>query len=69
MIAAKQCQYCGKSLLRDEIGLSRKLFESEARRGKFTCLSCMAETLEVNEDELRDKIEEFKAAGCKLFGQ
>ncbi len=68
MTAAKKCQYCGKSLARDEIGLSRKLFEPETTRGKFTCLSCMAETLEVNEDDLRDKIEEFKAAGCKLFG-
>lgn len=68
MTAAKKCQYCGKLLARDEIGLSRKLFEPETMRGKFTCLSCMAETLEVNEDDLRDKIEEFKAAGCKLFG-
>lgn len=68
MPAAKTCQYCGKALSKDEIGLSRKLFEVESKRGKLTCLTCMAEVLEVSEDDLRDKIEEFKAAGCKLFG-
>lgn len=67
MTATKKCQYCGKSLSRDEIGLSRKLFESETKRGKFTCLSCMAETLEVTVDDLLAKIEEFRAQGCKLF--
>ena len=68
MAATKTCQYCERALSKDEIGLSKKLFEVESKRGKQTCLTCMAEVLEVSEDDLRDKIEEFKAAGCKLFG-
>jgi hypothetical protein len=67
MTAIKTCQYCQKALSRDEIGLSKKLFEPETKRSKFTCLSCMAEILEVTIDDLLAKIEEFKAAGCKLF--
>lgn len=31
------------------------------------CLSCLAEQLEVTEEELVDKINEFKEEGCKLF--
>ena len=68
MPIAKTCQYCEKTLSRDEIGLSKKLFEPETKRDKFTCLSCMAEILEVSVEDLLAKIEEFKAAGCKLFG-
>lgn len=68
MVSVRKCQYCEQTLSKDETGLSRKLFESETKRGKFTCLSCMAEVLEVSTDDLRAKIEEFKAAGCKLFG-
>ena len=67
MPIAKICQYCEKPLSRDEIGLSKKLFEPETKRGKFTCLSCMAEMLDVTVEDLLAKIEEFKAAGCKLF--
>ena len=65
---AKTCQYCHKDLTRDEIGLSKKLFEAETKQRKFTCLSCMAEILEVSVEDLLAKIEEFKATGCKLFG-
>ena len=63
----KLCQYCSSELSRDEVGLSKKLLEHETKVGKFTCLACMAEYLECDEEELRDKIEEFKAEGCKLF--
>lgn len=68
MSESRKCQYCEKQLSKDEIGLSKKLFEPEAKKGRFTCLSCMAETLEVTVEDLLAKIEEFKAAGCKLFG-
>lgn len=64
----KECQYCHAELSRDEVGLSKKLFEPDAKRRKFSCMSCMSEMLEVSVDELKDKIEEFKAEGCKLFG-
>ena len=64
----RTCQYCRAALSRDEIGLSQKLLENETKCGKFTCLSCLAEYLECGEDELLEKIEEFKSEGCKLFG-
>lgn len=67
MASSKSCQYCKKSLSRDEIGLSRKLFEPESKCGKFSCLSCMAEMLEIPVEDLLEKIEAFKAQGCKLF--
>lgn len=68
MPAAKTCQYCHKALSRDEIGLSKKLFEPETKQQKFSCVACMSEILEVTVEDLLAKIEEFKAAGCKLFG-
>lgn len=62
------CQYCSSSLSRDEIGLSQKLFENETKRGRFTCLPCLAEQLDVTVEELLAKVEDFKSQGCRLFG-
>ena len=31
------------------------------------CLSCLSNYLEVDEEELLEKAEEFKAEGCTLF--
>ena len=61
------CGFCGRPLLKDEIGLTRKILESDSKRGIWRCLSCMADYLECGEDELQEKIEEFKAGGCELF--
>ncbi len=60
------CIACGKeSLVRNEIGINKKLLgESIAH---FYCLDCLAEYLEVTPQDILDKIEEFKAEGCKLF--
>ncbi len=68
MATSKECQYCHAELSRDEIGLSKKLFESETKKGKYSCMQCMSEMLEVPIDDLQAKIEEFKRQGCKLFG-
>jgi len=68
MATAKECQYCHAELSRDEVGLNKKLFETEAKRGKYSCMQCMSEMLETTVDELKEKIQEFKAQGCKLFG-
>lgn len=62
------CRHCGASLDKDAIGLNKKLFENEAKAKRYSCISCMAEILECEEIDLREKIEEFKAEGCKLFG-
>lgn len=62
----KKCYVCGKSpLTKDEIGINKKIIDKKATR--FYCLPCLAEFLEVTEEELLAKIEEFKAEGCKLF--
>lgn len=62
---SKQCYVCGKELTKNEIGLTKKLIDKKTN--KFYCLSCLAEYLEVIEEELLAKIEEFKEEGCTLF--
>ena len=65
-MAEKKCYVCGKSpLSKDEIGLTKKLIDKKTTN--FYCLSCLAESLEVTEEELLVKIEEFKEEGCTLF--
>ena len=60
------CYVCGKQNLdKDEIGITKKLLGKNEKR--MFCLSCLAEQLEVTEEELVDKINEFKEEGCKLF--
>ena len=62
----KVCYVCGKTpLSKDEIGLTKKLIDKKT--DKFYCLSCLAECLEVTEEELLAKVQEFKDEGCKLF--
>lgn len=68
MVTPKECQYCHAELSRDEVGLSKKLFELETKKGKYSCMPCIAAMLEVTQDDLLAKIEEFKRQGCKLFG-
>ncbi len=64
---AVPCSNCGKSsLTRDEVGINKKLLGENVSR--FLCLSCLAEYLDISVEDLLAKIEEFKAAGCKLFG-
>lgn len=60
------CYVCGKTpLTKDEIGITKKLIDKKATQ--FYCLTCLAEQLEVTEEELVAKIEEFKEEGCTLF--
>lgn len=62
----KKCYVCGKTpLTKDEIGLTKKIIDKRA--AAFYCLTCLAEYLEVTEEELLAKIEEFKSEGCTLF--
>lgn len=62
----KKCYVCGKSpLTKNEIGLTKKLIDRNTLY--YYCLSCLAEYLEVTEEELVAKIEEFKDEGCTLF--
>lgn len=60
------CYVCGKeNISKDEIGLTKKLIDKNAKQ--YYCLACLADYLEVTEEELLDKIEDFKAEGCTLF--
>lgn len=60
------CYACNKEdLSKDEIGITKKLLGKSEK--KMYCLSCLANQLEVTEEELLDKIEEFKEEGCTLF--
>lgn len=62
----KKCYICGKApLSKDEIGLTKKIINNKATT--IYCLPCLAEYLEVTEEELLAKIEEFKNDGCTLF--
>lgn len=60
------CIACGMTpLSRNEIGINKKLIDAGATR--FYCLSCLADYLGVSQQDILDKIEEFKEEGCKLF--
>lgn len=60
------CAYCNKKTLsKNEIGLNKKLLGED--RKQLLCFKCLAEELEVTEQDLIDKVEEFKEEGCKLF--
>lgn len=63
----KKCRYCGAELDKDSVGLNKKLFEDDTKKKLFVCLACMAEILECEEKDLREKIEDFKSEGCRLF--
>ena len=66
MNTTKKCYICEKEhLTKDEIGITKKLIGRKTDR--FYCIPCLAEHLGVTEDELRNKIEEFKDEGCTLF--
>ncbi len=54
---------CGKELSFNEMGLSKKFLAG----GEKLCLHCLSRRLDVSEERLKEKIEEFLRAGCKLF--
>lgn len=65
-MGSKKCFVCGKTpLTKDEIGITKKIIDKKAT--SFYCLTCLADYLEVTEDELLAKIEDFKSEGCTLF--
>ena len=62
----KICIACGKEpLSKDEIGINKKLLGEQVEN--FYCIDCLEDYLEVETQDLLDKIEEFKEEGCKLF--
>ena len=59
------CISCGKPISKEEAGIHKKLLDEDAKA--FYCIDCLAAYLEVSAQDIRDKIEEFKEQGCKLF--
>ena len=60
-----RCISCEKyPLTKNEIGINKKLLDTDKN---FYCLDCLASYLEVDVQDILDKIEEFKDEGCKLF--
>lgn len=61
-----ECIACGKpALSKNEIGINKKLLGMKSKN--FYCLECLANYLEVEPQDILDKIEDFKNGGCKLF--
>lgn len=60
-----KCIVCGNEVGKDSQALCRKLLGRNVK--KIMCLSCLSNYLEVDEEELQQRIEEFKSEGCTLF--
>ena len=65
MSRVKTCCDCGKRLKKDEIALTRKLVDMDAE--EFYCMDCLSEFIGCSEQDLKEKIQEFKEHGCTLF--
>ena len=50
---------------KDAVALNKKLLGRQINR--FFCAGCLAEYLEIPEDELTDIVARFKEQGCTLF--
>ena len=62
----RECKICFRSpLSKDEIAINKKLLGADQKT--FLCLNCLAIYLDVEVQDILDKIEEFKDEGCKLF--
>lgn len=61
-----ECYLCKSDLTKVAVGLNKKLLGRNIER--FFCLECLAEYLDTTTQVLLEKVEEFKAQGCALFG-
>ena len=60
------CIACDKRpLSKNEIGINKKLLGMKSKN--FYCIECLANFLEVEPQDILDKIKDFKNDGCKLF--
>lgn len=63
----EQCVECGLIIdNKDCIALNKKML-GRINRTKFLCMECLAEYLDCTEEDLLQKIEDFKDEGCTLF--
>ena len=61
------CKSCDKIVPKEIVALNKKMFETASKQRDYFCLSCMAAYIECSEQDLLDKIAQFKSEGCKLF--
>ncbi len=59
------CRDCNISLSKNEIALCKKLLGRQII--EFMCISCLADFLSCEVEDLEIKIIEFKEQGCALF--
>ena len=60
-----KCEKCGRELVNDDIGLTKKLINRGAE--DFYCMNCLAEMFGCTTELLEKKIEQFRKQGCSLF--
>ncbi|MBQ1860689.1 MAG: hypothetical protein II141_05870 [Clostridia bacterium] len=60
-----KCVTCGKSVSRDEAGLTRKLINRGT--SEYLCYDCLAVRFRTTVPALHDMAEAFRQAGCTLF--
>lgn len=60
-----KCCCCESNPDKTAVALCKKLLGKETKR--FYCLGCLANYLDTTEEELLEKVEEFKEEGCTLF--
>ena len=61
----QKCMQCERPLDCNDIGAYKKFINRGAR--EFMCKSCLAAKLNISEDAIDRKIEQFKRQGCVLF--
>ncbi len=61
------CKKCGRELVSDEIGLTKKLIGKAEK--EFLCLDCLAELFGCDTALLEKKIEYYRSYGCALFSR
>lgn len=59
------CMQCGRALTFNEIGAHKKFINRGST--SFFCKTCLAKWLDVPEEQIDKKIEQFKRQGCTLF--
>lgn len=59
------CIKCGKELTYNDIGAHKKFINRGCT--EFMCKKCLAEELQISQEVIDKKIEDFKRQGCTLF--
>ena len=64
-MAQDTCMQCGKTVTRDEKGLTKKLINRGME--KYFCMECLAAHIGVSTRLLEAKVKQFREMGCTLF--